>query len=59
MSCCFRKCHLAGAAFDVCGEPAHSNVLFNAPTIAIHLGASTKEAQENVALQIAEQISNF
>jgi D-3-phosphoglycerate dehydrogenase / 2-oxoglutarate reductase len=53
---------LAGAAFDVFEEePAKSNVLFgNEKVVATpHLGASTTEAQENVALQVAEQISDY
>jgi len=54
--------HVAGAALDVFEEePAKSNVLFgNEKVIATpHLGASTAEAQENVALQVAEQISDY
>ncbi|HEY4125752.1 MAG TPA: phosphoglycerate dehydrogenase [Rhizomicrobium sp.] len=54
--------HLAGAALDVFEEePAKTNVLFgNEKVIATpHLGASTEEAQENVALQVAEQISDY
>jgi D-3-phosphoglycerate dehydrogenase len=54
--------HLAGAAFDVFEEePAKENVLFgNERVVATpHLGASTNEAQENVALQVAEQISDY
>ncbi|HEY4112678.1 MAG TPA: phosphoglycerate dehydrogenase [Rhizomicrobium sp.] len=54
--------HLAGAALDVFEEePAKSNILFgNEKVIATpHLGASTMEAQENVALQVAEQISDY
>ncbi len=53
---------LAGAAFDVFAEePATDNVLFDAPNIVCtpHLGASTTEAQENVALQVAEQMSDY
>jgi D-3-phosphoglycerate dehydrogenase len=53
---------VAGAAFDVfVEEPATSNPLFElANFIATpHLGASTTEAQENVALQVAEQISAY
>ncbi|WP_319825360.1 phosphoglycerate dehydrogenase [Thalassovita sp.] len=54
--------HVAGAAFDVFAvEPATENVLFNLPNVVCtpHLGASTSEAQENVALQVAEQMSNY
>ncbi len=54
--------HLAGAALDVFEEePARTNILFgNDKVVATpHLGASTAEAQENVALQVAEQISDF
>ena len=42
-------------------EPAKENVLFGAPNFVAtpHLGASTNEAQENVALQVAEQISDY
>ncbi|MBN9532320.1 MAG: phosphoglycerate dehydrogenase [Alphaproteobacteria bacterium] len=54
--------HVAGAALDVYAEePAKSNILFgNEKVVATpHLGASTAEAQENVALQVAEQISDY
>ena len=54
--------HVGGAAFDVfTEEPARQNVLFGAPNLVAtpHLGASTNEAQENVALQVAEQMSDF
>jgi D-3-phosphoglycerate dehydrogenase len=54
--------HVAGAAFDVFStEPATSNPLFGHPNVVCtpHLGASTSEAQENVALQIAEQMSDY
>jgi D-3-phosphoglycerate dehydrogenase len=54
--------HVGGAAFDVfVTEPAKENVLFDAPNFIAtpHLGASTNEAQENVALQVAEQISDY
>lgn len=54
--------HVAGAAFDVfVTEPAKENPLFGHPNVVCtpHLGASTKEAQENVALQVAEQMSEF
>jgi D-3-phosphoglycerate dehydrogenase / 2-oxoglutarate reductase len=54
--------HVAGAAFDVfVTEPATENPLFSMPNVVCtpHLGASTSEAQENVALQIAEQMSDY
>ncbi len=54
--------HVAGAAFDVfVEEPAKANVLFGLPNMICtpHLGASTNEAQENVALQVAEQMSDY
>ena len=54
--------HVAGAALDVFAvEPAKENILFNNEKVVAtpHLGASTTEAQENVALQVAEQISDY
>ena len=54
--------HVAGAAIDVFAtEPAKDNVLFGHPKVICtpHLGASTNEAQENVALQVAEQMSDY
>ncbi|SHM41767.1 phosphoglycerate dehydrogenase [Roseibium suaedae] len=53
---------LAGAGFDVfVEEPAKQNVLFGAKNFVStpHLGASTSEAQENVALQVAEQMCDY
>jgi D-3-phosphoglycerate dehydrogenase / 2-oxoglutarate reductase len=54
--------HVAGAALDVFTvEPATENPLFGHPNVVCtpHLGAATTEAQENVALQIAEQMSDY
>ena len=54
--------HVAGAAFDVFSEePAKTNPLFGHANVVAtpHLGASTNEAQENVALQVAEQMSDY
>jgi D-3-phosphoglycerate dehydrogenase len=53
---------VGGAGFDVfVTEPAKENPLFGAPNFVAtpHLGASTNEAQENVALQVAEQMSDY
>ncbi len=53
---------VAGAAFDVfVEEPAVNNPLFGHPNVVCtpHLGAATNEAQENVALQVAEQMADY
>ncbi len=54
--------HVAGAALDVFEEePARGNGLFGLEQVIAtpHLGASTSEAQENVAVQVAEQMSDY
>lgn len=54
--------HIGAAAFDVFAEePAKENILFGCPNFIAtpHLGAATSEAQENVALQVAEQMSDY
>ena len=54
--------HVRAAALDVFEvEPAKENILFGTKNFIAtpHLGASTLEAQENVAVQIAEQMSDY
>ena len=54
--------HVGGAALDVfVEEPAKASPLFGTPNFIStpHLGASTDEAQVNVAIQVAEQMSDF
>ncbi|MDE2595847.1 MAG: phosphoglycerate dehydrogenase [Sphingomonadales bacterium] len=54
--------HVAGAALDVfVKEPAKESPLFGTPNFIStpHLGASTDEAQVNVAIQVAEQLSDY
>jgi len=53
---------VAGAGVDVFAtEPAESSPLFGLPNVVCtpHLGAATTEAQENVAIQVAEQMSDY
>ena len=53
---------VAGAALDVFEtEPATEHKLFSLENVVAtpHLGASTGEAQENVALQVAEQMADY
>jgi D-3-phosphoglycerate dehydrogenase len=53
---------VAGAALDVFAEePAKASPLFGTPGFVAtpHLGASTTEAQVNVAIQVAEQMSDY
>ncbi len=53
---------VAGAALDVFAEePAKENILFGHEKVVVtpHLGASTSEAQVNVAVQVAEQMADY
>ena len=53
---------VGAAALDVFEtEPATDHPLFGYENVVLtpHLGASTREAQENVAIQVAEQMSDF
>ena len=53
---------VAGAAIDVFPEePAKENILFGMENVVAtpHLGASTTEAQVNVALQVADQMADY
>ncbi len=53
---------IAGAAIDVYeNEPATDNVMFGAKNLLLtpHLGASSKEAQSNVAIDVANQVADF
>jgi len=54
--------HVRAAALDVFAiEPAKKHALFGTPNFIAtpHLGASTLEAQENVAVQVAEQMADY
>jgi D-3-phosphoglycerate dehydrogenase len=55
--------HVKGVAIDVypVEPPPPDTLLYKHPNVILtpHLGASTMEAQERVAIQIAEQISDF
>jgi D-3-phosphoglycerate dehydrogenase len=62
LAAALKEGHVAGAALDVFEtEPATESPLFAMENVVCtpHLGAATAEAQENVALQVAEQISDF
>src|SRR5262245_17726646 len=57
-----RSGHVAGAALDVFEtEPPTGNPLTGLEHVVLtpHLGASTTEAQENVAIQIANQLADY
>ena len=59
---CLNNDFIAGAAIDVYEkEPATENVMFGAKNLLLtpHLGASSKEAQINVAIDVANQVSDY
>ena len=59
---CLNNDIIAGAAVDVYEkEPATENVMFGAKNLLLtpHLGASSKEAQSNVAIDVANQVVDY
>jgi len=59
---CLNNDVIAGAAIDVYEkEPATENVMFRAKNLLLtpHLGASSKEAQSNVAIDVANQVVDY
>jgi len=57
-----RSGHIASAALDVyCEEPTRNTGLLSAPSLLAtpHIGASTKEGQEAVGIQIAKQVRDY
>ena len=59
---CLNNNVIAGAAIDVYEkEPATENVMFGAKNLLLtpHLGASSKEAQSNVAIDVANQVADY
>jgi len=59
---CLNNDIIAGAAIDVYEkEPATENVMFGAKNLLLtpHLGASSKEAQSNVAIDVANQVADY
>ena len=59
---CLNNDVIAGAAIDVFEkEPATENVMFGAKNLLLtpHLGASSKEAQSNVAIDVANQVADY
>jgi D-3-phosphoglycerate dehydrogenase len=57
-----RSGHVASAALDVyCEEPTHNEGLLSAPNLLAtpHIGASTREGQEAVGIQIAKQVRDY
>ncbi|MBA5724511.1 phosphoglycerate dehydrogenase [Candidatus Liberibacter sp.] len=62
LACLIKSGHVAGVGFDVFEvEPALNSPLFGLQNVVCtpHLGASTIEAQEKVAFQLAHQMSAY